>query len=238
MDLKETKILGNNIDQHWYYHSKLDYIISLLGDLEFEAILDVGAGSGFFSKGLLKANKSQVAELMDIGYEKEHIEDVNGKELHYINKVTHSNASLVLMIDIVEHIDDDVAFLRSYSGVVNNAMFIICVPAFNFMWSGHDTFLGHKRRYTIQNLSKTINSAGLKIDRINYYYAGVFPLAFIVRMINKYLISADSGSSLKQHSKTTNAILYSISKLEAFIAKYNKLFGLSIFAVVKNSSKL
>jgi hypothetical protein len=44
MDLKETKILGNNIDQHWYYHSKLDYIISLLGDLEFEAILDVGAG--------------------------------------------------------------------------------------------------------------------------------------------------------------------------------------------------
>ena len=49
------------------------------------------------------------------------------------------------------------------------------------MWSSHDYFLGHKGRYTVYTLSRVIKDAGLKIDRVNCYYAGVFPFVFIVK---------------------------------------------------------
>jgi len=238
MDLKETEILGKNISEHWYYHSKLDYILYLLKDSKFETLLDIGSGSGFFSKGLLNKDKAKAAELMDIGYEEAHEENINGKELRYINKITKSNAKLVLMIDIIEHIDNDVDFLKNYLNVTNDAIFIICVPAFNFMWSKHDVFLGHKRRYTIRTLSKLIKDAGLRTDSINYYYSGVFPLAFIVRMINKYFGGDDNKSSLKKHNKIINALLYFISRLEIFIARYNKIFGLSVFAVATKNNTI
>ena len=47
MDLKETDILGDSIDEHWYYYTKSKAMLKLLGNGGRE-ILDVGAGSGFF----------------------------------------------------------------------------------------------------------------------------------------------------------------------------------------------
>lgn len=47
MDLKETDILGDSIDEHWYYCSKAAATRRLLGDAPITRILDVGAGSGF-----------------------------------------------------------------------------------------------------------------------------------------------------------------------------------------------
>jgi len=49
MDLKEIDILGDDIVQHWYYRSKAQAMTRLLGKAQQSTILDVGAGSAFFS---------------------------------------------------------------------------------------------------------------------------------------------------------------------------------------------
>ncbi len=48
MDLKETDILGPDIEQHWYYRSKAGAMLHMLKGFSASTLLDVGAGSGFF----------------------------------------------------------------------------------------------------------------------------------------------------------------------------------------------
>ncbi|MCK2086918.1 hypothetical protein MXC99_01765 [Thauera aromatica] len=62
MDIKETDILNGDPAQHWYYRSKAEAMVKFLGDTQPSLILDVGAGSGFFSRHLL-LNSSRYTQL-------------------------------------------------------------------------------------------------------------------------------------------------------------------------------
>ena len=53
MDLKEEDILGDSVEKHWYYRSKSAALYRLVKSLKMRCIMDIGAGSGFFSKELL-----------------------------------------------------------------------------------------------------------------------------------------------------------------------------------------
>ena len=68
MDLKEEDILGADIGRHWYYRSKAAALRRMVGGLGPRRILDVGAGSGFFSRHLLAEAGAQSALCVDIGY--------------------------------------------------------------------------------------------------------------------------------------------------------------------------
>ena len=50
MDLKEEDILGEAISEHWYYRSKTSALLDYVKKLNPQSVLDIGAGSGFFSK--------------------------------------------------------------------------------------------------------------------------------------------------------------------------------------------
>ena len=53
--------------------------------------------------------------------------------------------------------------VRHYAAKVpSGAHFLVTVPAFRFLWSGHDVFLEHKRRYTLPEIEKTMRDAGLE----------------------------------------------------------------------------
>ena len=55
MDLKEEAILGAAIGSHWYYVAKGRALCAMLGGIRVPEVLDVGAGSGVFSRQLLDA---------------------------------------------------------------------------------------------------------------------------------------------------------------------------------------
>ena len=59
MDLKEEDILGADIGKHWYYRSKAAALRRAVGGLAPKRLLDVGAGSGFFSRHLLSESDAQ-----------------------------------------------------------------------------------------------------------------------------------------------------------------------------------
>src|SRR6185503_19334117 len=71
MDLKEEDILGDDIGRHWYYRSKAAALRRMVGGLKAQRLLDVGAGSGFFSRHLLRQAGAQSALCVDIGYERD-----------------------------------------------------------------------------------------------------------------------------------------------------------------------
>ena len=231
MDLKEEDILGSDIGRHWYYQAKAAALRRMVGDLKPQRLLDVGAGSGFFSRHLL-ANGAQSALCVDVGYPASRDETVNGKPVRYRRDCDATDCDLVLMMDVLEHVENDAGLVRHYATKVpSGAHFLVTVPAFRFLWSGHDVFLEHKRRYTLGEIEQTMRAAGLDVVRGAYYFGAVFPLAAAVRLATRN--DPTPRSSLKKHGALANSLLAAACALELPLFPINRLAGLSAFVLAK-----
>ncbi len=178
MDLKESDILGEDISEHWYYRSKAKAMVKFLGKKQPSAILDIGAGSGFFSRYLLDNTSAEDAWCVDIRYENDSDGFQHQKPVYFRRSIDNVEVDVVLLMDVLEHVDDDVGLLHHYvNKVPQGAQFLISVPAFQFMWSGHDVFLEHKRRYRLNVIENVAHQAGLTVKRGAYFFGAVFPQA-------------------------------------------------------------
>jgi SAM-dependent methyltransferase len=232
MDLKEEDILGAGIGRHWYYRSKAAALRRMVGALDAKHILDIGAGSGFFSRHLLAETGAQSALCVDIGYAADRDDSANGKPVLYRRDTGPTDCDLVLMMDVLEHVDDDRGLVRHYADKVPpGAHFLATVPAFRFLWSGHDVFLEHKRRYTLPEIEATMRGAGLQVVRGAYYFGSVFPLAAMVRLAERNTTAP--RSSLKRHGALTNGILTALCTAELPFFPANRLAGLSAFVLAR-----
>ena len=232
MDLKEEDILGPEIGRHWYYRSKAAALRRMVGSLDARRILDVGAGSGFFSRHLLAETDARGALCIDIGYTADRDDSVAGKPVLYRRDCDETDCDLVLMMDVLEHVDNDAGLVSHYATKVpSGAHFLVTVPAFRFLWSGHDVFLEHKRRYTLAEIEQTMRTAGLDVVRGAYYFGAVFPLAAAVRFATRN--DPAPRSSLKKHGALTNGLLAAACAAELPLFSINRLAGLSAFVLAK-----
>ena len=232
MDLKEEDILGDDIGRHWYYQSKAAALRRMVGPLAPQRLLDVGAGSGFFSRHLLANGGARSALCVDIGYPESRDETVGGKSMLFRRDCSETDCDLVLMMDVLEHVDNDIELVRHYATKVpSGAHFLVTVPAFRFLWSGHDVFLEHKRRYTLAEIEQTMRQAGLTVVRGAYYFGAVFPLAAAVRLATRN--DPTPRSSLKKHGALTNGLLAAACAIELPLFPINRLAGLSAFVLAK-----
>ncbi len=232
MDLKEEDILGADIGRHWYYRSKAAALRRAVAGLRPRHLLDVGAGSGFFSRHLLAATSAESALCVDTGYARDRDDSVAGKPVRYRRDTGPTDCDLVLMMDVLEHVDDDRGLARHYvSKVPSGAHFLVTVPAFTFLWSGHDVFLEHKRRYRLPEIEATLRESGLEIVRGAYFFGLVFPLAAAVRLASRG--ESERRSSLKRHGAFTNGVLTAICAAELPLFPHNRLAGLTAFVLAR-----
>ncbi|MGQ0585512.1 MAG: methyltransferase domain-containing protein [Reyranella sp.] len=232
MDLKEEDILGADIGRHWYYRAKAAALRRAVAALKPRHLLDVGAGSGFFSRHLLAETPAESALCVDIGYAEDRDDSVAGKPVLYRRDTAGADCDLVLMMDVLEHVDDDRGLVRHYAAKVpSGAHFLVTVPAFAFLWSGHDVFLEHKRRYRLPEIEAALGAAGLKIVRGAYYFGLIFPLAAAVRLADRN--TTEPRSSMKRHGGVTNGLLGALCTAELPLFPYNRLAGLSAFVLAK-----
>ena len=196
MDLIETGV--KNPIRHWYYAHKFSFISKsdLFKSADLISLVDIGAGSALFSKELLKRKIISKSVAVDTGYESEY--DDSSKGISYRRSVNYGGHSHFLLTDVLEHIEDDLAFLKDVvSKADNKAAFIITVPALMSLWSGHDVYLKHFRRYTKSNLQSLVEKSGLEVISLRYTYSTLFPIAYIHR---KLMRSKDASSQMKDNS--------------------------------------
>lgn len=231
MDLKEEEILGEDTARHWYYRAKTEALMRTIRGLPAEHVLDVGAGSGFFSRQLLERTPIRAATCVDPNYGKECKSLVAGKPLQMLRHVTATQADLVLMMDVIEHVEDDLALVSHYVDLcASGTHFVVTVPAFMWLWSGHDVFLEHYRRYNLVQLRRVLTTAGLKVERGHYFFGGVLPAVAAVRGLNR-LTGKSAGSDLRREGRLVNALLYGLSLAETRVMTLNRLGGTSVFAL-------
>ena len=235
MDLKESELLGDKPGEHWYYRAKLAAVMQATDDVAPCPVIDVGAGSGFFSRSLLEAGRATGAVCVDPGYAEEADEEVCGRGLHFRRELAEpdAGAGLMLMMDVLEHVEDDVGLAREYVGrLPSGARAIVTVPAFGWMWSGHDVFLEHYRRYTLPQLEHVLRAAGLVIEVGCYFYGAILPLAATFRLIRR--AGGDRGtqarSDMRQFGPALNSLFWTACRAELPVFQKNRVAGLSVFA--------
>jgi SAM-dependent methyltransferase len=76
----------------------------------------------------------------------------------------------VLCVNVLEHIEDDVAALALFRDVVatTNGNVLIWVPAVQRIYGPHDAALGHHRRYSRAWLTEAFTRAGLDVVTMKY----------------------------------------------------------------------
>jgi SAM-dependent methyltransferase len=230
MDVKEEQLLGGAVREHWYYRSKQLALDSLLRRVSYRHILDIGAGSAVFSKHLLE-NGAASAVCVDPAYASEADEMYRGKPIRYVRDVPPCGADLVLMMDVLEHVDDDVGLVRqSMTGAAPGAFAVISVPAFPSLFSAHDRFLEHKRRYRMHTIEDVIRTAGLSVISARYFFAGILPLVAMLRVLER---RGPAKSSLVPHPRPVNEILTLAHRAELPFFRFNRLGGLSVFCLAR-----
>ncbi len=235
MDLKEEKAINGDPADHWYYISKGRAIKSLLGRRPIKKLLDVGAGSGVFSKMLTAEGRAHHATCVDLAYEAEFVGDRRTDTIDYVRSVETVDADTVLMIDVIEHVDDDVALMRDYvERAAPGTRFLISVPAFQFLWSSHDEFLDHRRRYNLASLRRSVESAGLQPVQMRYFFGLLFPAAAAMRLVDNKTDTDSAESQLKSAPGWLNASLVAVHDLERMaLFPFNRLAGVTAFCLAE-----
>jgi 2-polyprenyl-3-methyl-5-hydroxy-6-metoxy-1,4-benzoquinol methylase len=224
MDLIEGDLV--NPISHWYYRHKFWFIKnSLRGKPPIESrLVDIGAGSALFSKELLRLGKVESVVAVDTGYEEEF--DDTELKISFRKSTKYENFSHFLLTDVLEHIDGDAGFL---SGIFKEAKpgssFIVTVPAHMCLWSNHDVYLKHFRRYKKTELRTLLSSSGLEITSIRYIYSSVFLLAYIQRRLSG---SKELRSQLTPHGPAISYLLRFLLIPDRWISWLP--FGVSLFA--------
>jgi SAM-dependent methyltransferase len=190
-------------------------------------ILDVGAGSGWFSRRLLQRGIAGRAVCVDPGYPSERDELVDGHPLSFRRSVERVDADVVLLMDVLEHVEDDVALLSSYvRRAAPGTRFLLTVPAFQFLWSAHDVYLEHHRRYTLAQLRSVAHESGLRVVSAHYYFAAILPVAVVLRLFRRGR-TADR-SDMKPVPAWLNRILQWLLSAERNIMRANRAAGLTV----------
>jgi SAM-dependent methyltransferase len=142
---------------------------------------------------------------------------------------------LICLFDVLEHIEEDSSTLVALKTLVaDGGHILITVPAYQWLWSRHDEFLHHKRRYSARDLRRKITTAGLRIDKISYFNTLLFPLAAIARFKDR-LMGATSASGSEIPADPLNNLLYKIFSAEHYLLGKGSLpFGVSLLAILRS----
>ena len=205
---------------HWWYRARRDILSDYLtryGNLPKSArILEIGCGTGHNLPMLARFGEVDAIEIdpaaRRIAGERLG-KPVGDAPLPDLPGVARGAYDLVAVLDVVEHIEDDVAALKGMASLLKpGGKILIAVPAHQWMWSAHDVVNHHHRRYSKASLAKAIDAAGLKPAKLTYFNSLLFPLAAAARIAGRLTGRDDSDDS--PPAKPLNALFERIFRLE------------------------
>lgn len=229
--------------KHWWFVTKKDIVLDTVDRYSTNGsdtkVLDIGCGSGLMLNALEDVGQVFGMDMSDdaIKFSKEIFSGQVEKGFLPDQIPYQENFfDLITALDVIEHVDQDIDSLKAmHSKLVSGGMAVITVPAYMFLWSSFDELNEHKRRYTLPELNAKLVEAGFTVEKISYFNTLLFPIVYVVRMLNN-LLKRDGSSEIDMPSKPLNFILKAIFGIEKYLLKYVNLpFGVSIIAVARKS---
>jgi SAM-dependent methyltransferase len=199
-------------------------------------ILDVGCGTG---ANLEMLSQFGEAEGVDISAEAlsfcrarglTNVKQGEAEQLPYAD----NTFDLVTGLDVVEHLDNDLAGLQEMRRVLRRGGHaLLFVPAFMFLWGVQDDVSHHRRRYTLSELKRVVREAGFEIERATYVNVSFFAPILLGRLLMRAVrFRPESENNLT--IGFLNGVLGKVLGAERWPLRHlNFPFGVSIICVAR-----
>jgi SAM-dependent methyltransferase len=229
-------------DRHWWYRGRrtvLDGVIAGLGLPPAARILDAGCGSGRNMVELARYGGVTGIELSEtsvaLARQRGAGEVVSGSVLEM--PFADASFDLAVSLDVIEHLEDDLGALRELRRTVApGGALLVTVPAYQWLWSGHDEINHHHRRYTRRSLQRTAERAGWRQQRTTYFNSLLLPVAILLRVLDRVNTkTTESSLDLWVPPAPLNWILERPLAIEAALIRNRGRIpaGLSLLAVFR-----
>ena len=170
MDLREHH---STVQRHPWEVARLQFLTQILRDRgllpQVHTVLDAGSGDAWFASSLkaMLADTSSIT-CWDSEYTPETMHELAANLPVGIALSATRPAvphDLVLLLDVLEHVEHDRAFLTTLvqESLRPGGWLLFTVPAWQPLFSRHDTWLHHYRRYSPAGAQTVLREAGLEV---------------------------------------------------------------------------
>lgn len=221
--------------EHWWFGGRREVVARLL-ERRLPAgasVLDIGCGTGFVVERLARRFDAWGLE-PDAGVRARASAEIAARILpgssDDLSALGGRRFDAVLLLDVIEHLDDDAGALRSALGALAPGGFLlVTTPAHPWLWSGHDVMNEHRRRYTRATLRDALVRAGLEPTLLSHFNTRLFPLALAHRFGHR----RDTSGALRLPPRPLNRAFRAIFAGEARGVERGYPFGLSLAAIAR-----
>ena len=244
-------------DRHFWFRARNRAICALAGQITADLapgyrVLEVGCGNGNVLAALHRAAlRGRVVGL-----------DLYIEGLRYARRRTdcplvkgdvgavpfRARFDLIGLFDVIEHLTDDVGLLHGLHRLLEpRGRLLITVPAHRSLWSYFDEVAHHCRRYGVDELTATLESAGFEVEYCTQYMMAIFPLVWLRRWASSFSRRA-SGAGRERAQRemaareltivpVLNGVLNFVLSQEAhFLTRRKRLpLGTSLVAIARQS---
>ena len=176
MDEQYAAAYGAIARSHWWWQAREFAIVRELRRVRRGRprgrILDVGCGDGILFPAL-----TQFGEVEGIEADGTTLDPAGPwrDRIHVaaFDRSAPLNApyDLILMLDVIEHLDAPVAALRQALALLRpDGAVLVTVPALPALWTAHDDLNHHRRRYTRRELAQEFGEAGFEVESARYLF--------------------------------------------------------------------
>ena len=231
-------------DHYWWFVARRNLALKLL-DLNIilnleSKILDFGCGTGAVLGELTKRSSAVgfdfSSEALRFCTERDLTNLVRGDGHHL--PFVESSFDAIVSLDVLEHLEfDERAFAQAFQSLKPDGVLVASVPAFKFLWGPHDVALMHFRRYTKPELKRKLEQAGFKVEKISYSVFFLFPLVYLIRLLEKER-KGPAHASLPSVPDFLNRSLIWMQQIEASLMQLVTLpWGSSVVVVARKPNK-
>jgi len=205
-------------EKHWWWRARTELIVGTVRRLQpaqgWSNILDIGCGDALFF--------DRLSEFGDVEGVEPFADLVNSNNPHRSrihvrpfdrNFQPGKHFSLILMLDVLEHLEHPIAALRHVADLLSpNGTFIATLPAFMELWTNHDVLNHHFTRYTKSSFRDLARQTGLTIQEERYLYHWACLPKLILGVLERTLHLEPKPPNIP--ARWVNEALYWLSRTE------------------------
>ena len=237
MDPKGYLLAAKAEERHWWFKGRRKVLRSVL-EREFRrgdgtrTILEVGCGNGGNLPMLAAYGRVYATELDDDARTRATQRGIGCVAKGWLPDgipFEGERFDLIAAFDVIEHVEDDASSMAALrSRLKPGGQILLTVPAYPWLWSGHDRLSHHKRRYTRSTLVALVSGAGLRVTYSSYFNTLLFPLA-VARIKLQDRLGGEEYSALRIPPSPLNYALAAVFGAERLLVPAFSLpFGVSI----------
>jgi hypothetical protein len=221
--------LDHSRDFFWH-RVRWDVVRSCLPQARPVRLVDVGAGIGLLGEFLLRDLPGSSYRFVEpIPSLVAHLEAVFGAEAN-ANDAAAYDAEFITLLDVLEHQEDDVAFLAELAAKMQpGARLLLTVPALQSLWSDWDVSLGHFQRYDRPALVRAVADSPLRVLEASYLFPEMLPPAWL-----RARRGGDGTAEFPDLPTPVNELFYRVSSFTAS-RRGSWSHGTSLFAVLERA---